>query len=96
MGIILNAKVFLRNMASSSSDTRKSKTPFIMKEALVSPGCTLEDRMMDFLTAMSTGSDKKLVTISISTSLPARDLQRTVFLILSLLLKVQIFLMNSH
>jgi len=84
MGIILNTKVSRKYFAFRSSLIKKSMTPFIIQEAFDSPGCTLDVRIIDFLIAMSTGSLEKFVTISISTSLPASDLQRTVFLILSL------------
>lgn len=84
MGIILKTNVSRRYFAFRSSLIKKSMTPFIIHEALDSPGWTLDVRMIDFLTAISTGSLEKFVTISISTSLPASDLQRTVFLILSL------------
>ena len=86
--MILKTKVFLKNSALGSSLTKKSITPFITQLAFVSPGCTLDVKMIDFLTAISTGSLMKLVTISISTSLPASDLHRTVFLILFLFWKV--------
>jgi len=84
MGIILKTKVSRRNLAFKSSLIRKSITPFIIHDAFDSPGWTLEVRITDFLTAISTGSLEKLVTINMSTSLPAKDLQSTVFLILSL------------
>ena len=96
IGTILKTKVDLRNSAFASSLTRKSITPFMSQLALLSPGCTREVKIMDFRTAMSTGSDKKFVTINISTSFPASDLQSTVFRILSLLLKVQTLFMNWH
>ena len=84
IGIILKTKVSRRNLALRSSLMRKSITPFIIQDAFDSPGCTREVRITDFLTAMSTGSLEKFVTMSMSTSLPANDLQRTVFRILSL------------
>ena len=59
-------------------------TPSIIQEALLSPGCTREVSITDFRTAISYGSLSKFVTINISTSLPARDLHKTVFRILSL------------
>ena len=55
-----------------------------MKEEFDSPGCTLDVRIIAFLTAISSGREAKLVIITISQSFPARVLQRTVFLILSL------------
>ena len=84
MGTILKTKVLRRNWACSSSLTKKSMTPFIRKDALDSPGWTRDVNIMDLRTAMSTGSLRKLVTINMSTSLPARDLHRTVLRILSL------------
>eukprot|EP00354_Favella_ehrenbergii_P007736 CAMPEP_0170476818 /NCGR_PEP_ID=MMETSP0123-20130129/18159_1 /TAXON_ID=182087 /ORGANISM="Favella ehrenbergii, Strain Fehren 1" /LENGTH=314 /DNA_ID=CAMNT_0010748089 /DNA_START=652 /DNA_END=1597 /DNA_ORIENTATION=- len=96
MGTILKTKVLRRNSACSSSLTKKSITPFITKEAFDSPGCTRDVRMIDLRTAISTGSDKKLVTMSISTSLPARDLQRTVLRILSLLEPVHVHQQGVH
>ena len=71
-------------------------TPFMTQLALVSPGCTRLVKMIDFLTAISTGSEVKLVTMSISTSLPARLLHKVVFLTLSLLLYVQTLLSVAH
>ena len=71
-------------------------TPFMSHEALLSPGCTRELKIIDLRMAMSTGSDRKFVTMSMSTSLPASDLHRTVFLILSLFWKVHTLLMKVH
>ena len=68
----------------------------MMIEELDSPGCTLEVRMMHFREAISAGSLRKFVMISITTTLPASDLQRFVFLTLSLLLKVHILLLKLH
>jgi hypothetical protein len=53
MGIILKTKVSLKNLAFSESLTKNSITPFIIQEALLSPGCTLEVKITDFLTAIS-------------------------------------------
>jgi len=68
--------------------------PYIIHEALLSPGCTLAVRMMAFLMAISSGILAKLVTMSISTSLPAKLLHNTVFLTLSLFWNVQVLLTN--
>ena len=65
--------------------------PCMMKEALLSPGCTLEVIMIALRTAMSSALELKLVTMTISQSSPAKVLQSTVFLILSLDSGVQIF-----
>ena len=70
--------------------------PFITNEAFDSPGCTRDVIMIDLRMAMSTGSLVKFVTISMSTSLPASDLHKTVFLILSLFANVQTLLMKLH
>jgi len=59
-------------------------TPFITKEEFDSPGWTRDVNIIDLRTAMSTGSLIKLVTINMSTSLPASDLHKTVLRILSL------------
>lgn len=83
IGIILKTKLFLKYFAPSSSLTRYSKVPCMIKEALDSPGCTLEVKIMARLTAISSGRELKLVIITISQSLPAKVLHKIVFLILS-------------
>ena len=84
IGMILNTKVFLKNSAFSSSLIRYSRTPFIMREEFDSPGWILHVNITAFRCEIASGVEPKFVTISISTSLPASDLQRTVLLILSL------------
>lgn len=83
MGMILKTKLFLKYLATSSSDTRKFSIPSTIKEALLSPGCTLLVITMALLIAMSSGRELKLVIIAISQSFPAIVLQTMVFLILS-------------
>ena len=95
IGIILKTKVSRKYFAFSSSLIKKSMTPFIMNEALDSPGCTLDVSIAAFLTAISWGSEVKFVTISMSTSLPASDLHKTVLRILSLFWKLHHFLTSS-
>lgn len=96
MGTILKTKLFLKYLAPSSSLTKYSRTPYIIKEAFDSPGWTLEVRIMAFRFAISSAREAKFVIIAISQSLPAIVLQIDVFLILSLVSGVQIFCKNSQ
>ena len=96
MGIILKTYLSLNFCAISSMDVKKSITPFIIQEALDSPGCTLAVSMIAGLLAMSSATEAKLVIISMSTSLPASDLQRIVFLTLSLVFGTQVLTMYLH
>lgn len=91
MGIILNTKLFLRYLATSSSETRNYKIPSTMNDALLSPGCTREVITIALLMAISSGRELKLVMIAISQSLPASVLQTMVLRILSLQSGVQSF-----
>lgn len=84
IGTILKTKLFLKYLAPSSSLTRYSSVPYIIKEAFDSPGCTLDDSTIALRTAISSGLDAKFVIITISQSLPAIVLHNTVFRILSL------------
>ena len=84
MGTILKTKLFLKYRAPSSSLTKYSNVPYIMKEAFDSPGWTLDVSTIALLTAISSGLEAKFVIITISQSLPAIVLHNTVFLILSL------------
>lgn len=57
IGIILKTKLSLKYLAPSSSDTKYSKVPYIMKLAFDSPGCTLDDKMTARLKAINSGLD---------------------------------------
>lgn len=81
--MILKTKLSLKYFAPSSSLTKYSKVPYIIKLALDSPGCTLEVNITALLNAISSGLAAKLVTITISQLLPAIVLVKVVFLILS-------------
>lgn len=83
IGTILKTKLFLRYLAPSSSLTRYSRVPCIIKDALLSPGWTQDVNIMALRIAISSGLEVKFVIITISQSFPAKVLQRTVFLILS-------------
>jgi hypothetical protein len=93
--MILKTKLFLRYLATSSSDTKNYRIPSTMKEALLSPGCTLLVMTIARLIAISSGRDPKLVMMAISQSLPAIVLQTIVFLIRSLLSGVHKFCSSS-
>jgi hypothetical protein len=70
--------------------------PSMIKELLLSPGCTLDVNTTEGHSAISSGALKKLVIMSISQSLPAIDLQRGALLTLSLLEVVQTLLRWSY
>ena len=80
----------------SSMLVKKSMQPFIIQEAFDSPGWTLAVKMIAGLLAMSSATEAKLVIISISTSLPAKDLQRMVLRTLSLVFGTQVDTMYLH
>ena len=84
MGMILKTKLFLRYFATSSSETRNYNIPSTIKEALLSPGWTLEVITIALRIAISSGRELKFVIIAISQSFPASVLQTIVFRILSL------------
>ena len=84
IGTILKTKLFLNNLAPSSLHTKYSNVPYIMNETLLSPGCTLDIKMIALLFAISSGVESKLVIMTISQSFPAIVLQRTVDLNISL------------
>ena len=90
IGMILKTKLFLRYLATSSSETRNYRIPSTIKDAFDSPGCTLD------VITISSGLELKFVMIAISQSLPAIVLQTIVFLILSLLSGWQSLCNNSE
>ena len=96
IGMILKTKLFLRYLATSSSETRNYRIPSTIKDAFDSPGCTLDVITIALLIAISSGLELKFVMIAISQSLPAIVLQTIVFLILSLLSGWQSLCNNSE
>ena len=90
IGMILKTKLFLRYLATSSSETRNYRIPSTIKDAFDSPGCTLD------VITIASGLELKFVMIAISQSLPAIVLQTIVFLILSLLSGWQSLCNNSE
>lgn len=86
MGTILKTYVFLNILAAFSGPVKKSMIPCMMNDELVSPGWTRAVSIIAFLKEISSSDDSKLVIISKSSSLPARDLVR--ILLLSIFLGV--------
>jgi len=77
IGTILKTNFSLSAFASGAELTKKSMSPFIIQEALDSPGCTLDEINMPFFERAfsEVGSLSLEVTVKNSTLLPARDLQ---------------------
>jgi hypothetical protein len=76
IGTILNTKQSLSTWASGAWLTKKSMMPFIIHDALVSPGCTLDEMNTPFFaSALSDfGSLSLLVMVMYSQRFPARVL----------------------
>ena len=76
MGMILKTKLSRRIWASSESPVRKSRQPFIIQLALVSPGWTRLLITMAFRDLSDSRSQSSVVTVRQSQLFPARVLQR--------------------
>ena len=70
-------------MASGSFEIKNFIAPSIIKEALLSPGCTLDESITAYLSAISSYDDYRLVIMSISSEFPAIDLHIWVLFSLS-------------
>jgi len=75
MGKILKTNLSLRILASGASETKNSTRPFIIQEALLSPGCTLAEIKIPFFYAISSVVLLE-VMVRYSHLFPARVLQR--------------------
>lgn len=78
IGIILKTKLSLSALASGLLDMRQSITPFIIQDALLSPGCTLALIIIPFLASALAllGSLSLLVIDKYSHLFPAKVLHR--------------------
>jgi hypothetical protein len=74
----------LKYFAPSSSLTKYSRVPYIIKLAFDSPGCTLDVKMTARRIAINSGLEVKFVMMTISQLFPAIVLVKIVLRILSL------------
>ena len=71
IGTSLKTKLSRRSLASGDPPVRKSRIPFIICEALLSPGCTRAVITIPFRFLIASGSLEKVVTVISSHMFPA-------------------------